>query len=333
MPITVIVRSAGDEDARLTFDGTQRVVIGRGAGSDVRLPDPSVSHRHATVCAQGADFVILDEGSTNGTSVGDVPVAPRTSRILRDGDVVRVGRLRLEIRIEHTAVTRDVAAATKELALALVSRALAAAGSDVTVKIRVVEGRDQGRTLPLGEEGREYIVGRGPHCDLALADADVSREHLCAVRRGGAVFIRDLATKNGTWVGEIRNAPGTDAPWRSSQVVRIGRTVLALQEPLAEALAAIEGRPDEEISVVDAPQEAAPSPVPTEAATQGDSSLGEPASESDSAGVAVEVASSARGAAKGKPGAAWSLVDRIAVAAALGVMALSLAGLVWLFRG
>ena len=333
MPITVIVRSAGDEDARLTFDGTQRVVIGRGAGSDVRLPDGSVSHRHATLCAQGADFVIFDEGSTNGTSVGDVPVAPRTSRILRSGDVVRVGRLRLEIRIEHTAVTRDVAAATKELALALVSRALAAAGSDVTIKLRVVEGRDQGRTLPLGEEGREYVVGRGPHCDLALADADVSREHLCVVRRGGSVLIRDLDTKNGTWLGEVRNAPCADTPWRSSQMVRIGRTVLALHEPLAEALAAIERGPDEEIAAADAPKEAAASPVPVDAATQGDAPLGEPASEADSVGLAVVVASSPGAAAKGKAGPAWSVVDRIAVAAALGVMALSLAGLVWLFRG
>lgn len=40
MAITVIVRSEGGSDTRLTFDGMQRVVIGRGAGSDVRLPDP-----------------------------------------------------------------------------------------------------------------------------------------------------------------------------------------------------------------------------------------------------------------------------------------------------
>src|SRR6516162_9026104 len=135
MPITVIVRSASEGDgtspalpergrtpegtpeSRLTFDGTQRIVIGRGPSCDVRLPDATVSHRHASLRAQGADFVLVDEGSTNGTFVGGVRVAARTSRIVRTGDLVRLGRMWLEMRIDHRPITRDVAAATRELAL------------------------------------------------------------------------------------------------------------------------------------------------------------------------------------------------------------------------
>src|SRR5580693_7377578 len=150
MPLTVIVRSA--EGARMTFDATQRVVIGRGAGSDVRLPDASVSLRHATLRAQGSDFVVFDEGSTNGTFVGSVRIAPRTSRIVRSGDLVRVGRIWLELRIDQSPVTRDVAAATRDLALALVSQAMAAMGTDRTPKVRVVEGRNQGAVLALARD-------------------------------------------------------------------------------------------------------------------------------------------------------------------------------------
>src|SRR5215472_10425998 len=104
MSLTVIVRTSAESEARLTFDGTQRVVLGRGASSDVRLPDPTVSLRHATLHAQGADFVIVDEASTNGTYVGGVRVAPHTSRVVRSGDRVRMGRLWVELRIEHTPV-------------------------------------------------------------------------------------------------------------------------------------------------------------------------------------------------------------------------------------
>ncbi|MGH7434940.1 MAG: FHA domain-containing protein, partial [Polyangiaceae bacterium] len=90
MALTVVVLSA--DGARLTFDGTSRIVVGRGAGSDVRLPDTSVSVRHASLRAQGSDFAVVDEGSTNGTFVGSVRVAPHTSRIVRAGDRLRLGR-------------------------------------------------------------------------------------------------------------------------------------------------------------------------------------------------------------------------------------------------
>ncbi|MDP9152475.1 MAG: FHA domain-containing protein, partial [Myxococcota bacterium] len=237
MPITVIVRSATRTDARLTFDGTQRVVIGRGSSCDVRLPDASVSHRHAHLRAQGADFLLFDEGSTNGTFVGEVLVAPRTSRLVRSGDLVRVGRVWLELSMDQRPITRDVARSTRDLALSLVAQALVAMDRDVTAKLRVVEGRDQGAVMPLLEQGRAYVVGRGPHCDLALSDDDVSREHARVVRRGNTVLVRDLGARNGTWLGERLAPTDGDAVWRPATSVRLGRTVLALEEPVDEALA------------------------------------------------------------------------------------------------
>src|SRR5206468_4043247 len=105
-----------------------RIVIGRGQSCDLRLPDPSVSHRHATVQSKGAEFLLIDEGSTNGTFVGGVRLAPRTTRVLRSGDMIRVGRVWLEARIDQTPPTRDAANATRDLALALVSQAMARIG-------------------------------------------------------------------------------------------------------------------------------------------------------------------------------------------------------------
>ena len=245
MPVTVIVRSATGGETRLTFDGTQRVAIGRGSGCDVRLPDASVSHRHAYMRAQGADFVLIDEGSTNGTFVGGVRIAARTSRILRSGDLIRIGRVWLEVRFDQSAITRDVAAATRDLALAFVAQIMAARGSDATAKVRVVEGPDQGAILALIEEGRTYVVGRSAECDLPLADPDASREHARITRRGTTVYVRDLGAKNGLTLGDVRATPGSDVLWRSTQVICIGRSVLALIEPVGHELAAIESAPDE----------------------------------------------------------------------------------------
>ena len=319
MPITVIVRPAVGAETRLTFDGTQRIVFGRGAGCDVRLPDASVSLRHATLRAEGASFVLLDEGSTNGTFVGDVRIAPRTSRTVRSGEMARLGRMWVELRIDQSAVTRDLAVATRDLALALVASALSAIGEDATPRVVVVEGPDRGREMPLSEEGRPYVLGRGVECDLALADQDASREHAVIVRRAGVVYVGDRGAKNGTWLGEARIPPDREVPWRTTQMIRLGKTVLALHEPLGEALARIEGAPDEPMVPSDpvAPPPGAPAPAEDVASPAG------------AAPVAPVPSTAPRPAPRRRT---WSLVDFAVMAAAAGVLALSIAGLVWLLR-
>ena len=324
MALTVVVPSA--DGARLTFDGTSRVVVGRGAGSDVRLPDTSVSVRHASLRAQGSDFTVVDEGSTNGTFVGSVRVAPHTSRIVRSGDRLRLGRVWVELRIDHAPVTRDLAAATRDLALALVARALEAGGGDGAAKVKVVEGPDQGAELRLVEEGASYLVGRGPHCDLPLADPDASREHVRVERRGGAFWLRDEGTKNGTWIGETAAPPLERVLWRPPQNVRVGRTVLALWEPLSAALATIEGAPDEMVAEAPAPPAAEPtaSDEPPGRA-RAPASIPPPSAPAYAPGPASPPVPNR--------GAGWSITDGVVMGAALCVLALSLAGLVWLLKG
>lgn len=323
MPLTVLVRSTNRGEARLTFDGMQPVVVGRGASCDVRLPDASVSFRHASIRAQGTDFVLTDEGSTNGTFVGGVRIAPRTSRLVRSGDLVRVGRVWIELRIDQSAVTRDVANATRDVALGLVAQALDDMGTDRTIKLRVLEGRDLGAVLPLAEEGRVYVLGRGAECDLPLADGDSSREHAHVVRRGSSVTVRDLGAKNGTWLGETPVPSDREVSWRTTQLLRIGRTIVAVEEPLGDALARIESAPDEAIPA----HEEAPTPPGATPPAE----LRKPLeAEPSSAAPMAAIPAAPPALRKKRPG--WSATDLTVMAAAVGVLALSIAGLVWLLR-
>jgi pSer/pThr/pTyr-binding forkhead associated (FHA) protein len=323
MPITVIVRSGDGAAAGLTFDGMQRVVIGRGSGSDVRVPDPSVSHRHASLRADGGDFLVTDEGSTNGTFAGGVRIAPHTSRVVRSGDAVRVGRVWLEVRLEQHPATREIAAATREIALALVSQAMAKAGQGTDARVLVVEGPDRGASLALVEEGRVYRLGRGAECDLSLADTDASREHVALSARDGAVVVRDLGAKNGTWLGETRVPSDRGVTWRAAQVMRVGRSVFALEEPVGEALARIEEAPDEVLApetVLSAPGSSVVEASRAGAALRVGATVGAPALDGASA--------------RAKAGAPrLSLTDSLVVVTALGVLAASIVGLVWLLRG
>jgi predicted component of type VI protein secretion system len=142
MAITIIVRwgALSDASLSLTFDAP-RIVIGRGEGCDLRLPDPSVSLRHASLRQRGSEYVIVDEGSTNGTALDKVVLAPQSPRVVRSGELVRLGRVWLEIRIDPLAVARANPAAAKALALELVSRGLRAQGEegDTDVKQALAE--------------------------------------------------------------------------------------------------------------------------------------------------------------------------------------------------
>ena len=71
--------------------------LGRGFSADLRLEDQSVSRRHAVIVdgGDGDGARILDDRSANGTFVNGRRV---TEAVLRDRDVIRLGRVTLVFR-------------------------------------------------------------------------------------------------------------------------------------------------------------------------------------------------------------------------------------------
>ncbi|HJL19051.1 MAG TPA: sigma 54-interacting transcriptional regulator [Sandaracinaceae bacterium LLY-WYZ-13_1] len=85
----------------------------------------------------------------------------------------------------------------------------------------VVEGPDRGLEVEL--DGTT-TVGKSEAADVRLTDRAVSRLHLELAREGDGIRVRDLGSKNGTWIGtiavhDIRVASGTR--------LRIGASELA----------------------------------------------------------------------------------------------------------
>lgn len=329
MPVTILVRSASGDAPSLTLDG-ERIVIGRSAGSDVRLPDPSVSQRHATIRRTAGEYAIVDEGSTNGTWVGGVKLDRGTPRVLRSGDLVRVGRVWLELVTSQKPVTPDLGLATRDLALALVRNAMDALGDDTIAKVRVAEGPDVGAELLLRDEGRAYRIGRGEGCDLALADEDASREHATVVRRGGHVFIRDLSSRNGVMLGDSPITPDREITWKPSLMARVGLTVLALDEPVTAALADLEAAPDEALAEENAP--APPKSKTAPPASRPASSEPAPPSRLSQAGAAPIAEVVPPQAPSASTRRTWTVTDFVVVAVAVSVIGASVAGLVWVLR-
>ncbi len=245
MALTVLVRS-GDSKAppRITFD-TPRIVIGRGEGCEVRLPDSSVSHRHASIRQRGTEYIVVDEGSTNGTYVGPVRLSPQAPRVVRSGDLVRVGRIWLELQVEHVVPTQNPNLATREIALGLVADALAADGQPAGALVHVVEGPDAGRELAVTEFERRYVAGRGQGVDLVLDDVDASRRHVEILRRGSQIYVRDLGSKNGSSLGDRKLESGKDTVWPPNERFIVGQNQMTYDDPVADALAELERAADE----------------------------------------------------------------------------------------
>jgi pSer/pThr/pTyr-binding forkhead associated (FHA) protein len=329
MAVTIVVLS-GEEPAQagaplsMTLDAP-RIVIGRSEGCEVRLPDPTVSHRHASLRQRGGEYVILDENSQNGTFLDHVRLPPQTPRAVRSGERVRLGRVWIELRFEPAMVKGSTAAAAKELALALVARGLASQGEDPEPRVTIVEGPAVGATLTLADPARSYVVGRLPSSDLHIDHPTCARQHARLSRRGDALAVQDCGSPTGTFLDD-QQLGTREVLWKPGQILAIGEAQLTLEYPAAEALAELERSPDERMpdgEVPEPPKRAAEEPAADTPAPEGTPT---PAP-ADAMERAAERGAKKRAAADG---GGWSTVDSAVVLLAIAVLALSVAGGFWL---
>jgi hypothetical protein len=84
--LRVVTGTTPTNEVALTGDV---LVIGRGSAAGLRLDDTGVSRRHAEVRREGDDVILVDLGSTNGSTVNGRPV----ERVrLAPGDRIELGR-------------------------------------------------------------------------------------------------------------------------------------------------------------------------------------------------------------------------------------------------
>jgi len=76
----------------------EKLVLGRGPGSDLAFDDTEMSKEHAAIEWSGSGLRICDLGSTNGTFVNGKPVAAQD---LSAGDRIELGRHLLQLRFEE----------------------------------------------------------------------------------------------------------------------------------------------------------------------------------------------------------------------------------------
>jgi hypothetical protein len=89
----------GKNDGREIRISVPEFIIGRGEQAHLRPNSDLVSRHHCSIKTQAGQVLVEDAGSRNGTFVNGEQVAG--SRVVRPGDILRVGRLQFEMVIDH----------------------------------------------------------------------------------------------------------------------------------------------------------------------------------------------------------------------------------------
>ena len=227
-------RATLDVQGGATLELGEVTRVGRDPDNELVLADPLVSGHHAEIRASGDGYVLTDVGSRNGTFArgeqvtGPVPLA--------DGDEIRFGDTVARFSMPAPAVVpppESPAGAT------MIGMPIGAAVSGLFVQPDALEvppppiERAKGTLGGGGSRfeliGSEISIGRDPASDVALADPAVSGVHAQLSDHEGELYVRDLGSRNGTYVNAI--LVSVPHALRDGDVIHVGETDLTFHAP------------------------------------------------------------------------------------------------------
>jgi predicted component of type VI protein secretion system len=253
----------------LSFDAP-RVVIGRAPGCELQLPDPSVSGRHASLRQRGSDYVVVDEGSENGTFASATRLTRQAPHVVANGDLLRFGRVWVEIKLGGAAASEP--GASRELARQLVEHALEQEQQPWGMSV-LIEGTES--RLPLLRPRHAYLIGSHAAADLQL-DEDQPARCLELRRQGDQLWVTLIDGQTEAFLDERQLKLDERCLWPRGSRVLLGETSLVLADPTAQVLERVEKEATERLAE-DAPVDPPAGKVAAARYTKPIPSAGDPA--------------------------------------------------------
>lgn len=100
MQIKLRVQS-GSHSGREIEVSQDKFLIGRSDSCQLRPKSESVSRKHCILALKDGRVLVQDLKSRNGTFVNEKRLPPDKAKVLKDGDILRVGKLSFGLVIEH----------------------------------------------------------------------------------------------------------------------------------------------------------------------------------------------------------------------------------------
>jgi len=221
----------GEEKGRQVPLLYYRTVIGRMYG-DVLIRDLKASSTHAAIDIKKDGFWITDLESSNGTFVRGKKIK---QAFFKPDDEIRIGLTKFKV-ILNPQLSQRLAekqpgsqllreGGLRELIqkefLADVKKQSGQEKRIMFIVLEIIDGPMKGKriTQPIKDS---FVLGR-LKADVTLNDPDVSRKHALIERgEGGQVILRDLSSRNGTYVN---NQKISNTILHSGDRILIGTTV------------------------------------------------------------------------------------------------------------
>lgn len=185
----------------------EEISIGRLDSNAIQLKSHGVSREHAKIVLEGENFFLIDLKSGNGTQLNGIAVKPNEKNLLQAGDHIAIENFDIGFHdskdpvkdtLEEEVTDSDI------LEVKLLKKVLTALDKETVPSIEVLNGIAEGKKIFLADEMSEIVIGRDPDCDFSINEYVLSRKHARIIKRWGGITIRDLESKNGTFVNNRR---------------------------------------------------------------------------------------------------------------------------------
>jgi pSer/pThr/pTyr-binding forkhead associated (FHA) protein len=184
--------------------------IGREA--DIVTNDPKASRRHAQIKYLNGIAVIEDLGSTNGTTVNGVKLAPGVEQTLAQGDKIVFGGAEMTFAMPGSLSANATAA--------IASNRTAAISAPPRVEAAPARLVGDGVSYPLKAGMNKF--GRKAENDVQISDPYVSGSHGIIEVTDEGVFLVDTGSTNGTVLNDAKLVPNMRTAITADDVIRLG---------------------------------------------------------------------------------------------------------------
>lgn len=229
MPKLIVTEKGTGKKQAFEFSH-EGATIGRAEDNLVNLADSNVSRRHAQIVVVGNNCFLVDLGSNNGTFLNGSKVKSNEQVILRHGDTISIESFNLSFNMIDEMLAQSFNEVTDSdiLEVKLLKKVLRAIDKESIPSIEVLNGNFVGKKFFVSADIEEAVIGRDETADFEIKEYVISRNHAKIVRGEESVVIKDLGSKNGTYVNNRRV---TEQELHDGDRIALGTIVLIYRNP------------------------------------------------------------------------------------------------------